>query len=161
MLSNDYNKAIHTAALVRCTRRGVTTPVGTATRLETPLNNPNRPAPGLLKINDSWWCHHCQGNHHHVPQKGYSCTWASCNRGWCKGQGYPNIDAAQMSSRGWNAAESHYWGHPNTATAQRPSSVWNMAAWYHWYCTYFITAQGGSRDWYAAACHHVIHSIPA
>jgi hypothetical protein len=42
MLSNDNNKAIHTAASVQCTRWGVTTPVGTATGAETPLNNPNR-----------------------------------------------------------------------------------------------------------------------
>ncbi len=44
MSSNDNNKAIHTAASVRCTRRGVTPPVFTATGAETPLNNPNRPS---------------------------------------------------------------------------------------------------------------------
>jgi hypothetical protein len=44
MLSNGNDKAIHTAALVRCTRRGVTTPVGTATGAETPLNNPHCPS---------------------------------------------------------------------------------------------------------------------
>jgi hypothetical protein len=44
MLSSDNNKAIHTAASVRCTRRGVTSPVCTATGAETPLNNPNCPS---------------------------------------------------------------------------------------------------------------------
>jgi hypothetical protein len=44
MLSNDNDKASHTAASVRRTRRGVTTPVGTATGAKNPLNNPNRPS---------------------------------------------------------------------------------------------------------------------
>jgi hypothetical protein len=44
MLCNDNNKAIHTAASVRHTRWGVTTPAGTATGAETPLNNPNYPS---------------------------------------------------------------------------------------------------------------------
>jgi hypothetical protein len=44
MLSNDNDKAIHTAASVLRTRRGVTPPVCTATGAETPLNNPNRPS---------------------------------------------------------------------------------------------------------------------
>ncbi len=44
MSSNDNNKAIHTAASVRCTRRGVTPPVCTATGAETLLNNPNCPS---------------------------------------------------------------------------------------------------------------------
>jgi hypothetical protein len=44
MLSNDNDKAIHTAASVRHTRQGVTPPVGTATGAETPLNNPNCPS---------------------------------------------------------------------------------------------------------------------
>jgi hypothetical protein len=43
-LSNDKDKAIHTAASVRCTRRGVTPPVCTAIGKETPLNNPNCPS---------------------------------------------------------------------------------------------------------------------
>ena len=41
MPSNDNNKATNTAALGRHTKRGVTPPVGTATGVETPLNNPN------------------------------------------------------------------------------------------------------------------------
>ncbi len=44
MSSNDNNAAIHTAASVRRTRRGVTPPVSTATGAETPLNNPNCPS---------------------------------------------------------------------------------------------------------------------
>jgi hypothetical protein len=44
MSSNDSNKAIHTAASVGHTRRGVTPPVFTATGAETQLNNPNRPS---------------------------------------------------------------------------------------------------------------------
>jgi hypothetical protein len=44
MSSNDNNKAIHTAASVRRSRRGVTPAVCTATGAETPLNNPNRPS---------------------------------------------------------------------------------------------------------------------
>ncbi len=44
MSSNDNNKAIHTAASVQRTRRGVTPPVFTATGAETPLNNPNCPS---------------------------------------------------------------------------------------------------------------------
>ncbi len=44
MLSNDNDKAIHTAASVWCTRRGVTPPVYTTTGAETPLNNPNCPS---------------------------------------------------------------------------------------------------------------------
>ena len=44
MLSNDNDKAVHTAASVRRTRRGVTPPVCIATGAETPLNNPNRPS---------------------------------------------------------------------------------------------------------------------
>ncbi len=44
MLSNDNDKAIHTAASVRRTRWGVNPPVCTATGAETPLNNPNRPS---------------------------------------------------------------------------------------------------------------------
>ncbi len=44
MSSNDNNKAIHTAASVQRTRRGVTPPVCTATGAETPLNNPNSPS---------------------------------------------------------------------------------------------------------------------
>jgi hypothetical protein len=44
MSSNDNNKAIHTAASVRHTRRGVTPPVCTATRAETPLSNPYHPS---------------------------------------------------------------------------------------------------------------------
>jgi hypothetical protein len=44
MLSNDNNKAIHTAASMWRTRRGVTPPVGTVTGAETPLNNPNHPS---------------------------------------------------------------------------------------------------------------------
>jgi hypothetical protein len=43
-LSNDNDKAIHTAASLRRTRRGVTPPVCTAAGAETPLNNPNRPS---------------------------------------------------------------------------------------------------------------------
>jgi hypothetical protein len=39
MSSNDNNKAIHTAASVRRSRRGVT-----ATGAKTPLNNPNHPS---------------------------------------------------------------------------------------------------------------------
>jgi hypothetical protein len=39
MSSNDNNKTIHTAASVRCSRRGVT-----ATGAKTPLNNLNRPS---------------------------------------------------------------------------------------------------------------------
>ncbi len=39
MSSNDNDKAIHTAASVRRSRRGVT-----ATGANTPLNNPNRPS---------------------------------------------------------------------------------------------------------------------
>ncbi len=42
MLSNDNDKAIHTAASVRFTR--VTPPVGTVTGAETPLNNSNCPS---------------------------------------------------------------------------------------------------------------------
>jgi hypothetical protein len=41
MSSNDNDKAIHTAASLQCTRRGVTPPVCTAARANTPLNNPN------------------------------------------------------------------------------------------------------------------------
>ena len=44
MLFNDNNKAIHTAASVRRSRRGVTPAVCTATGAETPLNNPNHPS---------------------------------------------------------------------------------------------------------------------
>jgi hypothetical protein len=44
MPSNDNDKAIHTAASVRRTRRGVTPPVCTATGAETSLNNPNHPS---------------------------------------------------------------------------------------------------------------------
>jgi hypothetical protein len=44
MLSNDKDKAIHTAASVRRTRQGVTPPVFTATGAETLLNNPNCPS---------------------------------------------------------------------------------------------------------------------
>jgi hypothetical protein len=44
MSSNDSDKAIHTAASVRRTRQGVTSPVGTVTGAETPLNNPNCPS---------------------------------------------------------------------------------------------------------------------
>jgi hypothetical protein len=44
MLSNDNNKAIHTAASVRRSRQGVTLAVCTATGAETPLNNPNCPS---------------------------------------------------------------------------------------------------------------------
>jgi hypothetical protein len=44
MSSNDNDKAIHTAASVRCTRRGVTPPVCTATGAENPLNNLNCPS---------------------------------------------------------------------------------------------------------------------
>jgi hypothetical protein len=43
-LSNDNNKAIHTAASVGCTRQGVAPPVCTNTRAETPLNNLNCPS---------------------------------------------------------------------------------------------------------------------
>jgi hypothetical protein len=43
MSSNHNDKAIHTAASVRCTRQGVTPPVGTTTGAESPLNNPNCP----------------------------------------------------------------------------------------------------------------------
>jgi hypothetical protein len=44
MLSNDNDKAIHTAASLRRTRWGVTPPVCTAVGAETPLNNPNPPS---------------------------------------------------------------------------------------------------------------------
>ncbi len=44
MSSNDNDKAIHTAASVQRTRRGVTPPVCTATGAETPLNNSNCPS---------------------------------------------------------------------------------------------------------------------
>jgi hypothetical protein len=44
MLSNDNNKANHTAASVRRSRQGVTPAVCTATGAETPLNNPNCPS---------------------------------------------------------------------------------------------------------------------
>jgi hypothetical protein len=44
MLFNDNNKAIHTAASMRRTRRDVAPPVDTVTGAETPLNNPNRPS---------------------------------------------------------------------------------------------------------------------
>jgi hypothetical protein len=44
MSSNDKDKAIHTAASVRRTRRGVTPLVCTATGAETPLNNANCPS---------------------------------------------------------------------------------------------------------------------
>jgi hypothetical protein len=49
MLSNDNDKAIHTAASVRRTRQGVTTPVDTDTGVETSLNNPNCPSTRALK----------------------------------------------------------------------------------------------------------------
>jgi hypothetical protein len=44
MSFNDNDKAIHTAASARRTRRGVIPPDFTATGAETPLNNPNRPS---------------------------------------------------------------------------------------------------------------------
>ncbi len=44
MSSNDNNKAIHTAAYVWHSRRGVTPAVCTATGAETPLNNPDCPS---------------------------------------------------------------------------------------------------------------------
>jgi hypothetical protein len=44
MSSNDKDKAIHTAASVQHSRRGVTPAVCTATGAETPLNNPNCPS---------------------------------------------------------------------------------------------------------------------
>jgi hypothetical protein len=44
MSSNDNDKAIHTAASLRHTRRGVTPPVCTAAGAETPLNNNNCPS---------------------------------------------------------------------------------------------------------------------
>jgi hypothetical protein len=44
MLSNDNDKAIHTAASLQHTRQGVTPPVCTAAGAETPLNNPNCPS---------------------------------------------------------------------------------------------------------------------
>jgi hypothetical protein len=40
----DNDKAIHTAASLQRTRRGVSLPVITATVAETPLNNPNCPS---------------------------------------------------------------------------------------------------------------------
>jgi hypothetical protein len=43
-LSNENDKAIHTAASVQRSRQGVTPAVCTATGVETPLNNPNRPS---------------------------------------------------------------------------------------------------------------------
>jgi hypothetical protein len=43
MLSNDNDKATNTAASGWRTKQGITPPVGTATRVETPLNNPNHP----------------------------------------------------------------------------------------------------------------------
>jgi hypothetical protein len=44
MSSNDNDKAIHIAASVRRSRRGVSPAVCTATGAETPLNNPNCPS---------------------------------------------------------------------------------------------------------------------
>jgi hypothetical protein len=44
MSSNDNDKAIHTAALVWRSRRGVTPAVCTATEAQTLLNNPNCPS---------------------------------------------------------------------------------------------------------------------
>jgi hypothetical protein len=44
MSSNDNDKAIHTAASVQRSRRGVTPAVCTATGAETPLNIPNCPS---------------------------------------------------------------------------------------------------------------------
>jgi hypothetical protein len=44
MSSNHNDKAIHTTASVRRTRRGATSPVCTATGAENPLNNPNHPS---------------------------------------------------------------------------------------------------------------------
>jgi hypothetical protein len=44
MLSNDNDKAIHTAASVRRSRQGITPAVCTAKGAETPLNNPNCPS---------------------------------------------------------------------------------------------------------------------
>ncbi len=44
MSSNDNDKAIHTAASLQRTRRGVTPPVCTAAGAETPLDNPNHPS---------------------------------------------------------------------------------------------------------------------
>ena len=44
MRFNDNDKATNTAASGQHTKRGVTPPVGTATGVETPHNNPNRPS---------------------------------------------------------------------------------------------------------------------
>jgi hypothetical protein len=49
MLSNDNNKAIHTAASVQRTRLGVIPPVSTVTGAETPLYNPNQPSTSASK----------------------------------------------------------------------------------------------------------------
>ena len=49
MSPNDNDKAIHTAASVRCSRQGVTPAVCTATGAETPLNNPNQPSTSASK----------------------------------------------------------------------------------------------------------------
>jgi hypothetical protein len=102
MSSNDNNKAINSAASVWHTRWGVTLPVGTATGEETPLNNPNRPSTRtskkLMVHGDATTAKVTNTTHR---KKGYSCTYALRT-------GKLNIDAAQGTSRGQNAAECHY-----------------------------------------------------